>query len=215
MQKLSVLVLLSLCVSANAQMGMNPQDSMQKMLTSTGRLLNQNDFKKELKLTGDQNKKISALTKNQEKKTQELLRKGGSDMNASIKAMAELDALDEETDKAIQAELTPEQARRLTEIKWQILGVKAIYDPVLQKELGLSEEQAAKLDSWKAGEGERMMALMDTGGNPHKLKDARKKLKDDDDKNIKGVLLPDQLTKYKTALGAECKAAKRLSDMMF
>lgn len=196
-------------------MGMNPQDSMQKMLTSTGRLLNQNDFKKELKLTGDQNKKISALTKNQEKKTQELLRKGGSDMNSSIKAMAELDVLDEETDKAIQAELTPEQARRLIEIKWQIVGVKAIYDPVLQKELGLSEEQVAKLDSWKAGENERMMSLMDPSGNAHKIKEARKKMKEDDDKNIKGVLLPDQLAKYKAALGAECKAAKRLSDMMF
>lgn len=218
MRKLSILILLGLSLIASAQMGMDPQDMMRKTMTSTGRLMGQNDFKKELKLTGDQNKKVSDLAKDHEKKSQELLKKiqkGGSDLAAMTIVMAEMEALDTETDKAIQAELTPEQARRLAQIKWQIVGVKAIYDPILQKELGLSQEQITKLEAWKQGSNERMMGLMQASGNPNKIKEFRNKMKADDEANTIGILSPDQVTKYKAALGSECKAAKRLSELIF
>lgn len=212
------LVILSLSIAITAQMGMDPSAMMRKMMTSTGRLMGQNDFKKELKLSGDQNKKVSELAKNHDKGTQEITKKAegaGGDLSATMSIMAELDTLDSETDKAIQAELTPEQSRRLTQIKWQIVGVKAIYDPALQKELDLTQEQISKLEEWRKGESGRMMSLMQANGNPNKIKGARKKMKDDDESTIMGILLPEQVTKYKAALGPECKAAKRLSELLF
>lgn len=218
MRKLCVLTLVGLSLLANAQIGMNSQDTMQKMMTSTGRLMGQNDFKKELKLSGDQNKKVSDLAKNHEKKTQELMKKvqgGGTDMATMTSFMTEMETLETETDKAIQAELTPDQARRLAQIKWQIVGVKAIYDPVLQKELALTEEQVAKLAEWKKGENSRLLGLMEANGNPNKIKAARKKMKDDDESNIMGALQPEQVAKYKAALGPECKAAKKMSELLF
>lgn len=210
------LVLLALCGLAVAQMGMDPFAMTRNIMTSTGTLMNQNDFRKELKLTGDQNKKITALAKAHQKGMQDISKKAqsGGDMAAMTATLKEMETLDSDTDKAILAELTPEQVRRLSQIKWQILGVKSIYDPELQKELGLSEEQIGKLNEWKKGESERMMALVQASRSPNAMKEARKKIKADDEAAILGALLPEQVEKYKAALGPECKAAKKMSDTL-
>lgn len=212
------LLVLAICCTVVAQMGFDPFSMTRKMMTSTGMLMAQNDFKKELKLTGDQNKKISDIAKNYQKKTQEMTKKAqssGPDMAAMTAQMKEMDDLNDETDKAVRAELTPEQSRRLTQLQWQIVGVKAIFEPDLQKELALTEDQLAKLAEWKEGENSRMMALLQASRSPNAMKDARKKMKKDDETNILGALLPAQLEKYKQALGPESKAAKKLSESLF
>ncbi|MBC8066121.1 MAG: hypothetical protein H7Y17_14915 [Chlorobia bacterium] len=199
-------------------MGFDPFSMGRKMMTSTGMLMGQNEFKKELKLSGDQNKKISDLAKNHQKKIQEMTKKAqssGPDMGAMTAQMKEMDDLNDETDKAIRAELTPEQSRRLSQLQWQIVGVKAVYEPDLQKELGLSEDQLTKLAEWKKGENSRMMALVQASRSANAMKDARKKIKKDDETNILGILQPDQLQKYKLALGPESKVAKKLSESGF
>ncbi len=217
MRKRMGLVLLALCGLAVAQMGMDPFAMTRNIMTSTGNLMNQNDFRKELKLTGDQNKKVTALAKAHQKGMQDISKKAqssGADMATMAATLKEMETLDSDTDKAIFAELTPEQTRRLTQIRWQILGVKSIYEPELQKELGLSEEQIGKLNEWKRGESERMMALVQASRSPNAMKEARKKIKADDETAILGVLLSEQVERYKAALGPESKAARRMSETL-
>lgn len=217
MRKLTVWVVLAVCGIAQAQMGMDPFAMSRNMMTSTGSLMSQGDFKKELKLSGDQNKKISDLAKAHQRRMQEIAKKAqsaGADMSSMTATLKEMATLDAETDQAIQKELSPDQARRLTQMKWQILGVKSLYDPALQQELGLNEEQIGKLKDWRKGESGRMMALVEASRSPNAMKEARKKIKAEDEAAILGALLPEQVERYKAALGPESKAAKRMAELV-
>ena len=217
MRKLTVWVVLAVCGIAQAQIGLDPFAMSRNMMTSTGNLMSQGDIKKELQLSGAQNEKISDIAKAHQKEMQEIAKKAqspGADMSSMTAAMKEMETLDSETHAAIVKELTPDQARRLTQLKWQIIGVKSIYDVALQKEIGLSEEQVGKLDDWRKGESSRMMALVSASRSPNAMKEPRKKMRADDEAAILGVLLPGQVEKYKSAIGPESKAAKRMAELV-
>jgi Spy/CpxP family protein refolding chaperone len=192
-------------------------DMMSRMFTSPTMLMSQPDFKKELKLTKEQDKKITEISKAQQKKMQEASNKArgsGNDMVGGFGLMAEMQKSQDEADAAIVAELSPDQARRLRQLQWQILGGKAFYEADLQKELGLSEEQIAKVTEYKEGDSARMMETM-TKNSGAKMANAMKKLREERLKTMLAILTPDQVAKHKAALGPESKAAKRAGEQVF
>lgn len=207
-----------LAAVSSAQFTGDPRDYTRDNMTATGQLMSQGDLKKELALDKDQDKKVSALAKAHQKKMGEITgraRSAGSDFGKMTQMMADMHTLNEETDKAIRAELKPEQDRRLNQVIWQVRGNNAIYDPLLQKEIGLSEEQVGQLNEWKSGASGRMMEAMGSARSATAFKDAEKKLKAQDEAEIAKILTAEQKEKYKAALGPESKAAKKYGERLF
>lgn len=214
MRALLCLVVCLLAALVSAQ-GMDPMGMQRDMFTAPSMMMMQPDLKKELKLAKDQDKKISEISKAHMKKMQEMSSKArGNDLSNSLNSMAEMQAAQAESDKAILAALNPEQTRRLRQLQWQILGSKALYEADLQKELALTEEQVGKIEEHRSGDAGRMMEAMQSGGGS-KMANAIKKVKAESAKILIGFLTPEQAAKYKEALGPESKAAKRMSDQVF
>ncbi len=110
------------------------------------------DVQKDLALTDDQKTKLSELREKVQQKRQEAMQAAreaaGDDREAMMKAMQTTMAkLTEENTAAVNAILTPEQAKRLKEITVQFVGVRIVTtNKAIAKELAITDEQKAKFD---------------------------------------------------------------------
>jgi len=206
MMKLLVLVFAALSAFGVCQMDV--MGMMRKMKSAPVMLIQMPDVKKELKLNGDQNKKIGAI----QKEFQETTKKAQSG------GMAAMSALPAETDKASQAVLEvldADQVVRVHQIQYQMWGAASLYEPDVQTALQLTPEQVAKITEWQEGETSRMMELVQgqRGGNDTKKK--MDKMRETDTKTLMAILTPEQAAKLKELQGPPSNAAKKLSKIGF
>ncbi len=205
-------LLLTAVVQAVCQGMMNPMGMQRSMMISPGVLLQQADFKKELKLDKDQTKAIDEIVKNHRKRMDDLAKSMQSNSAGALAGFKAMEDLNAETDAKVSAVLTPEQKARFRELQWQCLGFRALYEEDLQKKLGLSESQLATLKQIQAGESSRMMQAMQGKGGAEMGK-SMKKFREETAKLVMDVLTPEQIAAHTAALGKELKAAKRMSEV--
>ena len=105
-------------------------------------LINRGDVQGEIKLTADQKSKLDALRQAQMDKLREAMQGGGGDQQDRMATFQKLQA---ENAKDTLAILTPEQKKRLKELAVQRMGNSAIANADMQKELGVTDEQKAKI----------------------------------------------------------------------
>jgi len=173
-------------------------------------LLRRDDVKDELKITADQTAKLTELNDQQRTRMQEAFQSsgvqfgGGPPDEATQKKMQEVMAkVTEQTQKDVDAILTPEQSKRLKELVVQRTGNGIANDPMFQKDLGITDDQKAKLASLQAKQREAMMSLFQNQDMSREDRQAAmekntKIMNDEIDK----ILTDDQKAKVKTMGGA-------------
>lgn len=119
-------------------------------------LINREDVQGEIKLTADQKSKLDALRQAQRDKMREAMQGGGGDQQAMVAAFQKMQA---ENSKETLAILTADQKKRLKELAIQRMGNSAITNPELQKELGVTDEQKAKIKDLQDKQGAANQAL--------------------------------------------------------
>ena len=210
MRQLAVALTLALaCLGLTQGNFMGLQRSM---MTAPSNLLQTPDFRNDLKLDKEQSKTVNDILKEHRKRTDEISKTMQGGNAAGLGGFRALQELNAETDKRILALLTPEQTARLRQLQWQCLGYRALYEEDLQKKVGITEEQLAKLHDFQAGESGRMLEAMRGGGAG--AASGIKKVRQESEKTVLGLLTAEQLISLKAALGKELKAAKRMSESM-
>jgi len=123
-------------------------------------LLRREDVQGELKLTADQKSKLQAIQDGMRDKMREAFQNGGGGgdreaMQATMKKMQE------ENQKEVFAVLDDTQKKRLKELAIQRMGNSAATNADLQKDLGVTDDQKAKIKDLQAKQQEAMQALFE------------------------------------------------------
>jgi signal transduction protein with GAF and PtsI domain len=106
-------------------------------------LLRIEKVQKEIELTDDQKAELQKIEEQSRARMRELFQGGGQDREA---ARQRFEQARQETEKAIEGVLLPNQVKRLKEIRLQVVGIAgALMDQGVRKELGVTEEQAQKI----------------------------------------------------------------------
>ncbi len=163
-------------------------------------------IKAELKLTDDQIKEIQAVLPQQ-----------GQGGGAQQLTPEERQKQREELQKKIEAILTPAQTKRVKEIQLQMQGTRALSQPEVVKELGLSTDQVTKIEAaLQAGRpqggaqggpqggaqgGATQPATPPTPEERQKMMAAFTKAREEANKKALAVLTPSQKKKWDAMLG--------------
>ncbi len=185
---------------------------MQGGLVGSGMLIGRQDVQTDLKLTAAQKTKLQTVQEKQREQWRSMggpgggPGAGGGDREAR---MAQMQKMMEQQEKEIDAILTPEQQKRLKQIKVQFSGIRALNDKTVQKDLGLTAAQVTKIEGLQQKQGEANMALF------QKMRDGsidREAMQASLQKNEKAletevnkVLTADQAAKFKAMKGPEFK----------
>jgi len=106
-------------------------------------LLRIEKVQKEIELTDDQKAELQKIEEQSRARMRELFQGGGQDREA---ARQRFEQARQETEKAIEGVLLPNQVKRLKEIRLQVVGIAGVLmDQGVRKELGVTEEQAQKI----------------------------------------------------------------------
>jgi hypothetical protein len=132
------------------------------MMAPMSMLVNRADVQKELGISVEQRSKLRELQDKmqEERRAQfENMRGGGPpDPEAMRKMFTEMEA---KSNQALSEVLSPEQLKRLKELSLQRSGMRALMNPNVQKELGLSAGQIAKIDELQTKQRDAMQAVME------------------------------------------------------
>lgn len=129
-----------------------PGMGMGMFMQSPYMLLGQEAVAKELNLTDDQKSKIGDINEKAQASMRDLFADMG-DLSPEERQQKMTEIRDKmqaqrtETNKALEAVLLENQAKRLKEIFIQVRGEQALRDPAVQDALGLSEDQKKKIRS--------------------------------------------------------------------
>ena len=170
------------------------------------------DVSKEIKLTDDQKSKITKIQDDQRQKMMDMFQGGGidfQDKEAMAKVRKTIGDQMKESEKQINGVLNDDQKKRLRELWIQRTGISVITDEGVQKDLGLSDDQKAKIKSLQ----EKSQAAQESLGEKMRNQEIDfQGMRDAMDKNNKvmkeeltKVLTTDQAAKLKTLGGAEFK----------
>ncbi|MDR3689018.1 MAG: hypothetical protein P4L46_06535 [Fimbriimonas sp.] len=143
LKKLVIIVAVAAIVgSAMAQGGGGRGQGMRGNPNSLSGLLNRADVQKDLGITDEQKTKLTDIRTASRQKMQDARTAAGDDRAAMQAAMQKVG---EEVGKEQMAVLTADQAKRLKEIFVQVRGSQAILNTEIQSDLGLSDDQKAKI----------------------------------------------------------------------
>jgi Spy/CpxP family protein refolding chaperone len=165
-------------------------------------LLNHGHVKEELKLTPDQ---VAAFEKlKEETRTSLAADLSGAKTReefdrAKVVLRARLHAAAKDVHQRINAALRPEQLKRLTEISVQMRNLEALADPTIAKELGLTDEQLAKL-AVISDEARARLPARRTGVD---RRTAAAKVRQEVIDQVNAVLTPDQKAAFEKLKGAK------------
>ena len=116
----------------------------------------------------------------------------------------------EQARKDLSAILNEAQMKRLGEIRVQLQGTRAVLQPEIQKELGITAEQVAKLQDLQEKQRQANQALMEKMRNQElSREDAMKSFENNNkalDTEMLKVLTTDQANKLKAMGGKPFKA---------
>jgi hypothetical protein len=111
------------------------------------------------------------------------------------------EAINAKYDDEVVKLLTPDQLTRLKQLFIQFNGGNAIANPIIEKDLGVTDDQKAKIKQVQADSGKKMMDLFSSGGSPEDNMKAMQKLQEDQKGDLEKVLTDDQKAKFKTMQG--------------
>ena len=159
-------------------------------------LLSNTDIQKELDFVGDQRDQLTRLQKEYNQRIQEkvgLLGKGGFDPKKAHEIGDEIKSMQEQQKKDVEDLLLPHQISRLQQIQLQqkmkgMGTVNALSDKKVLEELGITEEQLAKLK-------ERAKELSD------EMQKKMQKLREETQENLLKELTSEQRAKLKSMTG--------------
>ena len=160
------------------------------------RLLSSSEIQKELDFVGDQRDQFTRLQKEYNQRIQEkagLMGKGGFDPKKAREIGDEIKSMQEQQKKDIEDLLLPHQISRLQQIQLQqkmkgMGTVNALSDKKVLEELGITEEQLAKLK-------ERAKELSD------EMQKKMQKLREETQENLLKELTSEQRAKLKSMTG--------------
>ncbi len=121
-------------------------------------LLRREDVQGELKLTADQKSKLTTIQEGQREKMREVFQNAGGDQDAMRAAMTKMQA---ENSKETMAVLTADQQKRLKELAVQRMGNGAAMNADIQKEIGVTDDQKAKMKELQDKQMAASQALME------------------------------------------------------
>ncbi|WP_025228529.1 Spy/CpxP family protein refolding chaperone [Fimbriimonas ginsengisoli] len=130
-------------------------------------LLRRTDVKEDLKLTDDQKSKLADVQQKQQEKMRDAFQNSGIQFQPGTPPSAEdqkklqdmMTKLNEENTKEINAILDADQQKRLKEIFVQFQGNAIAGNADYQKDLGITDDQKAKIAELQKKQGEAMQAL--------------------------------------------------------
>jgi Spy/CpxP family protein refolding chaperone len=192
-------------------------------------LLGRNDVQEDLQLTADQKNKVQALVKKYQPQRGPGGGPGGGQRGGGQGGppggppmggpggsfdpegmRAEMEKRQAEQKKAIATVLTESQIKRLGEIKVQMQGNMAVFDPEIQKKLNISDEQKDKLEVAMDEQRENMRPPDFGNGerpDPKQMQEQMKKMQAQMSTAIDGILSTNQKARLRELGG---KAFKRV-----
>ena len=178
---------------------------------SSLQLVSRKDVQDDLKITEAQKKQLDELNAKMREEMQamrENMQAGGGDPQGM---RAQMEKMNADYAKKVDAILTPEQQKRLKEIRVQLDGNRAILNADVQKELGITADQKAKIDAAQKAMNDKRQAMMEEmrngGGDRQTMQESMKKMNDEFNADLAKVLTAEQAAKLKTMGGAPFKAA--------
>jgi len=171
-----------------------------------GALLARSEVQAELKLTDDEKSKLTDLNDKVNQDRRDMFQNSNGDFQA---AMADMRKKQPEWDKQYMGLLTADQQKRLTELVVQREGNSIALDANYQKDIGITDDQKAKLKDLQDKQQEAMQALMEKMRNQEitgeemraSMTKNQQTMKDEIDK----ILTDDEKAKIKTMMGAPFK----------
>ncbi len=204
MKKFAVLVLaLALCVGAFAQ----GRRGMQ-MGGGPNMLLRRHDVQKDLGLTDDQKNKLDTIREKMQSDMRELFQanQGSGERPDFEKMRPQMEKLQADSKKEIDAILTADQQKRLFEIFVQMEGNRAVLNPDVQNQIGLTDAQKTQIKDLMTKEREAQQQIMEKMRNGEisreQIGDLRKKNQGIMATEIDKILTADQKAKL-AALGGK------------
>ena len=155
------------------------------------------DVQAELKMNDEQKTRVAEINDELREDRRELW---GTGFGRFSEIRSELEQLNRDASASVDKVLEPPQRKRLQEISIQQNGPRALEDPEVVAELGLSDEQKTKL---AAASEENSQAFEKTFAESGR-EDWRQKsgeLADQADKRLLSVLTPEQQTQFKQLEG--------------
>lgn len=124
-------------------------------------LLQREDVQGELKLTDEQKTKLSELQTKMMEKMREMFTGGGGGRPDPDKMREVMTKASEEAQKEVDTVLNADQKKRLKELAVQRAGNSAVLNPETAKEVGITEEQKAKIKALEDMQQQANQALME------------------------------------------------------
>jgi len=163
------------------------------------------EVRTELKTTPEVNSKVDGLLEKIQADIQEAFQSGGGDFNAMRPTIEKINA--KYDDQCIKL-LTADQATRLKQLFIQYNGASSITQPVISKDLGITDDQKTKIKAAQDDNFKKMGELMQGGGSPEDNAKPMAKLQDDLKDSLEKILTDEQRTKFKTMQGAKFEFKK-------
>ena len=218
-QTLRTLFASALCIVAAVSMAQGPggPGGMRRggmiggmgMGMGTGFMLMRQDVQNDLKLTADQKAKIEAIS--QKYREQMRSRMGGPGMGQGDwqARIDEMRKMMEAQDTEVNQVLTPQQQKRMKEIRLQLMGPAALLEQEVQKELGLTSQQVSKIEDLQRKASEANMSLFQKMRDGSVTREQVQQAMQNNQKALEAetmkVLTPEQQGKLKAMRGAEFK----------
>ena len=173
-------------------------------------ILSHQEVQKELNLTKPQRESLKKLQKEQTEAFQKLGKdaQGGGDPSKAMAVSKEMETMNAEYTAKAQELLTEEQRKRLLEIRIQVMGFQAAFDPEVQTALAVTDAQKESLKPLYSSYFQALMAsvrdIRNAGG-------AKGKLDTEYKEKVAKILTDDQNAKWKTLEGAPFKDLKKVT----
>lgn len=208
----TVILIALLAVTAFAQRGQG-QGGMRfgaGMQNSGIFLLMRADVQRDLELSSEQKSKLDAIQQESMEQMRtmfEEMRNSGGGFESMRETMEKFQA---EVTKKAHAVLNDQQRKRLKEIEVQLQGNRAILNPEIQKDLGLTDAQKAKIKSLQDNLNAANQALMqDVRDGLIDMQSVRERMENNNkvlDTELGKVLTEEQAAKLKAMAGKPFKA---------
>ncbi len=167
-------------------------------------LLRNPQVQEELKVTDDEKAKIEELPRPQRAQG------GGGGGGYTPPTSEELTKQFAEDKAATSAILTPDQEKRLEELRIQWGGPSAVFAPDVQASLGLTEDQKTKLATLQTQQRTATRsAMQDAAGDREAMAATMTKMQETMKTEVEKVLTDDQKAKLKALGGAELRQVRQ------
>ncbi|MGB4729022.1 MAG: hypothetical protein WBH86_16585 [Thermogutta sp.] len=164
-------------------------------------LLRIEKVQKEIDMTDDQKAEVEKILEKSRERMRELFQGGGQDREA---ARQRFQQAQQETQKAIEGVLLPNQVKRLKEIRLQVIGIgAAMMDQEVRKELGVTEEQAQKIRDAVQKVMEELRGQRQQGErpSPEQMRERMQQMQQKMEEAVMSQLTEEQKNKWKSMIG--------------